>query len=1024
MVMTNYLKISGIVISILSLFICEQAQSQSYVQDCPQYPVSDYWDANCFIKTAEPYGEIRLPQGGVMGLDYENPMWVTIPTNRPEWAIGIAHAWNLHRNMINQVNFPKISYYMAITAHETGMACDCNAQFSAGHIPWSRSGNPPAATNNFPAKCGPAALSVDGCFQMEFLNAWGELNQIMPNRFPCDGFTRVVSGRSSSYKSLGTQALAMTYRNIAYSLLMEYSWQMDPWSVFGSANCDQYAYEKFLAASWNGSISGTFSTLTQPFPVRVGSTRPGVNLVNDRPGARNNPNWDLDATAGYYPEVIAWGMSAIEGNTTYPGYIYQPSLYWGGTPGVDINLVNNALPAQQNHIQLGNYNGAITWATVSQYIDTLTNFYFEYASNPTALNAIKANVQNVFVSISGNVATPIPFMQLGPVIDEIIISFPKENPLVQVLQLDGLPHGSTGNGPSTCGNGIDNSLGQYAPASHIVSRNIQSDTICIGQKLILAGEVVGGEEPSMSYTWYNNGTLTSSGLNDSLYIFTAATIGNYEFKLNVCNQEGGCADAGCTYKIIVTNCNVCGLIATGTTTNTPCRNTAAGSINLSISGAANYSVQYSGRTNGMLTGSASTVSIPNLLDGIYNIKVTNLANPTCYYTFSLTVGYDLDRSDVVRIVSSPDGSCGVNLQAEISSLNCQCNYTVNAVAFPGANQWERFITMKITPSNGRFEVFRGNTFGNPGVLSMPFQLCTGDSIKGELQIIPASGSCDPNRIPPPTNVQASTYDVWVTNSAGVEVFRQRYAPGSVTQGTDRLMFNIPVICPSTTSGYTFLWNPSGATTPGISVFDPNLSTTYTVTATLQGNAACVLQDSKFIPSICAPLPIQFISIEATKKSYGVLINWQMTEDNDRSPYFIERSYDPTTGFKLIGSVPVALGSYSYNDLTNQSGAIVYYRVYKRNQEGEFIYSKIVSVFPSESFYSVGPNPFTTETIFHSTGSGEFNLQILNLLGDKLESHITRNQYTEIGTSLSNGVYFLQILGNDGIVKTIKLIKEE
>ncbi len=950
-------------------------------------------------------------------------MWITIPTNRPEWAIGIAHAWNLHRNMIKKVNFPKISYYMAITGHETGMACDCEAQFSPGHIPWSRSGNPPGNTNYFPAKCGPIARSEDGCFQMEFLNGWGELNQIMPHRFPCNGFERVVSGRSSVYKSVGTQALAMSYRNIAYSLLMEYSWQMDPWSVFGAAGCDEYAYEKFLAASWNGSISGTFSTLTQPTPTRPGSMRPGVNLVTDRAGARTNPNWDLDATAGYYPEVIAWAMSAIEGNTAYPGYIYRPSQYFGGFPAVEINTVNNALTAQQNHIALGYFNDNITWATVNQYIDTLTNFYFEYANDPVALNAIKARVQTAFVSVSGSISTPIPFQQLGPVIDEIILCFPKENPLVQVLQLDGLPHGAAGNGPSSCGNGINSSLGQYAPASHIVSRNIQTSTMCLGQKLILAGEVVGGEEPNLSYRWYVNGSLVSSGVNDSVYVFTPPGLGNYEFSVNVCNAAGGCADAGCNYRITVTNCNACGLVATATPTNTPCRNTAAGSIALNISGASSYSVEYQGRKNGTVTGSGSSIVLPDLLDGLYNIVVRDLANPSCSYTLSVTVGYTVNRNDVVRIFSTPNGSCGYDLQAQISSLNCQCDYTVHAVAFPGANQWERFITMKITPSNGRFETFRANVFGSPGPMERSFQLCTGDSIKGDLEIIPASGSCDPARIPPPVNIQSSSYDVWITNASGTEIFRQRFGPGSVVQGQNRLMFHIPVICPSTTAGYNFSWTPTGATTPNISVFDPNLNTTYTVTATLQGNPSCVLQDSKFIPSNCTPLPVEFLFLQAYRQDPGNLLLWSASEDSERSAYHIERSTEASSGFKEIGTVEAANGNYSFLDVQLGNAPGYYYRVYKMNEEGQLVYSKTVYVDRGDGNFSIGPNPFQTETKFHG-GSAYYNIDVVNLLGQVIDRfEVEKNQVLSIGQNWNKGVYIVEIRDSNGQIKFSKLIKE-
>src|SRR5687767_8602589 len=101
--------------------------------------------------------------------------------------------------------------------------------------------------------------------------------------------------------------------------------------------------------------------------------------------------------------------------------------------------------------------------------------------------------------------------------------------------------------------------------------------ICKGQTLILAGRVVGGEEPNPTYRWYQNGVLMHSGVDDSLHTFNALTPGNYEFELVVCNVAGGCSPA-CSYQIIVTNCTACLLSATTSHVNTPCKGTEGGTI--------------------------------------------------------------------------------------------------------------------------------------------------------------------------------------------------------------------------------------------------------------------------------------------------------------------------------------------------------------------------------------------------------------------------------------------------------------
>lgn len=835
------------------------------IKDCPQFPQYDYWERNCLIKTAEPSGEILIPQGGVDGLNLEQPMWISIPTNRPTWAIAIAHAWNLHRNFIQKVNYPKIGYYMAITGHETGMACDCQADFTPGHRPWSTTGQ---GELNWPAKCGHGARSDDGCFQMEFLNAWGELNQIFPHRFPCSNYDDVISG-----DVFETQALALSYRNIGYSLLMEYSWNMNPWEIFENPNCDEYAYEKFLAASWNGSISGTYKTLTQSNVFSLGGWEPDptkqkanpVHMFENRVATANNPNWDLDGTVAYYPEVIAWSIAAIEGNTTYPGYRYNAGDYTGalistgtGQAGefdylgvqipaggkIPLNSVNGTHPELQNHVQFGHYDTDIYWTDIDYYIDRMIPFYYEFG-DPVSLTAIKDQVKKVFIELTGDELTPISFKKMGPIIDEIILSFPKENPLIAMLQLDGLPNGPSGSGNSTC-------TGLYAPASHIKPVNITTDTMCTKQTLILEADVVGGEEPNMDYTWYLDGNSVASGVDVKEYAFTPLTPGQHYFELMICNQAGGCSMASCTYYITVNECSACNLTASVSTVNTPCRNTAGGALILDVLGSVDYTVYYDGPLKGQVKGTTAQLQIDELLDGIYNIRVEDNIDPTCFYLSSEEIEYDFYMNDVVQASVGQQRDCETDIDAEIVKDDCKCDYTVFARALV-PNRWERFITMKISPSNGRFEIFRANTFVNSGApLSRKFQLCSGETLKGELHIIPASGSCDINR-PDAVNNQLESYEVWVIDPEGTEIHRQTYGPGTATQFNDYLMFDITIQCPYVSPfDYSYQWNPSGKTTASITEQNgANQSIMYTVVATNIQHPQCVTRDSVLVPFSCS-----------------------------------------------------------------------------------------------------------------------------------------------------------------------------
>ncbi len=782
--------------------------------DCPQFPLYDSWDKNCLIKTAEPYGEIRLPQAGVDGLNLESPMWLVLPNNKPGWALGIAHAWNLHRNYIGKINYPKISYYLGILGIETGLACTCSAQFDTASWPWTSQ-----RFDNWDTKCK-FSNPHEGCFQMEEYNAWGQLNQILPYRFPCNGFNANIPAHRFE-----TQAIALTYRNVYNHMTLEYSWNTRLWEIIENPACDPYAYEKLLAVGWNSWIGGIYQNI-------AGLYDPKVNFYTGRAVAATWNCWDLAGTVGFYPDVLGWNMSVLEGNTSYCQYQYPV-----------LSEQNNKPAGTQNHKKLADFDCLYQWSDVSAYIDTVCNFYWEYslAVDPVKNAAVKKRVKAVFDQLGGG--GTVNFKRMGPVVDEIILAFPKEVPLMGSLHDDATPNGYRGNWFSRC-------PGNYAPASHIENRNLKKDTICIGQTLVAAAVIDGGEGPNLGYKWSVNGVV-QAGKTDSLFNFSSNTVGDYMINLNVCNpKEGGCADANCFMRIHVSNCKVCNLLATSTSVNTPCQNSPKGIINLNVNGAANYTVAYDGPSKGTINGSGATVSITGLVDGVYNITITDKTDPTCKFLLSQEVKYDVPMNNKLTASIQTLHECDAKLKAVVEQTNCHCDYTVNMEEI-SPDRWERYVFFDIIPSTGGYETFRGNVFQNTNtVVSKKFSLCTGDKLKVEGHILPASGSCDPHRTDA-VNRQASRYQVWLVGPDGQEIRRDTIKAGAIKQLVDYFVFEYTANCPFTPDPYTYLWTPGNMTGTPVNVTESKfVDKIYTVVATNTLHPLCTLKDTVLVPFKC------------------------------------------------------------------------------------------------------------------------------------------------------------------------------
>ncbi len=356
------------------VLICSSIFAQN---DCPNIPVYSFFEAETFISSSTPDDPSKgtglwLPEGDVVRGADVRPMY--IPDNRPTWAISLAHAWNYSRNVLGEVEHPKLSYLMATVTQESEWACDKSAQWgvNVGHP----LGYP------FPDL-------ADGCFQIEGpSSAFLFLGDIYPYRFQNSHDDLI------SEDNFETSALAKVYYDLIASRAGQYrlGWEFEE-SI--AATLDPYAFEKSISSWFNG---GSYA---------FASNASFYNGSQD-----GNSYWSgLAATTSGYPEKIADNVSVLEDNS---GYATATGISAGSTFN-------------------GYYNELIYWSDFEAYLDTIQDFYHEID-----MNAVKLAVKPVFVDIAGDEVTGVPFTQLGDVIDEIILQLPKEDPMQRALATESI----------------------------------------------------------------------------------------------------------------------------------------------------------------------------------------------------------------------------------------------------------------------------------------------------------------------------------------------------------------------------------------------------------------------------------------------------------------------------------------------------------------------------------------------------------------------------------------------------------
>ncbi len=463
-----------------------------------------------------PIGEIKLGQGRLW------PVWGTsvdahIPQNRVSWAMADVHAAHLFRSVLGTDKIPA-NFYHATAGKESFCGCDQNIVAA-----------PPGS--NFPYSYQPASVG-DGCFQIENNSAYNELIGLFPQRFPTGQHINLVAG-----KHYQTASIAKACYDIFAVKWWAVSKGWQPVEFFNQA-ADPNAARKLIAVAYNrGLWYHALDTV----------------LHFDRPNAIASANispYFLSNSYGYDYQNALTNYTLLLNNQA----AQLPS---------NLTATNPATGQPYNYFD-NFYDPQVTWANVNEYIDSIGPLY-------PAVNfaVVKSAVQTKFNSVNGGNSVSFRF-QLGPVLDELILKLPADDPTNYIAANYGCAAPPPPPPPSCTTTG------------NLVSSNITSNSANLAWNPVSAAtgynvryRVVGNS------SWVSTSSATASASISGLTVCS-----NYEWQVqSVCTIGTSIWTASATFSTIgcscptPTNLTTSAITPTGATLNWAA---AAGAISYEI----------------------------------------------------------------------------------------------------------------------------------------------------------------------------------------------------------------------------------------------------------------------------------------------------------------------------------------------------------------------------------------------------------------------------------------------------------
>ncbi|MFP5041021.1 T9SS type A sorting domain-containing protein [Parasediminibacterium sp. JCM 36343] len=162
-----------------------------------------------------------------------------------------------------------------------------------------------------------------------------------------------------------------------------------------------------------------------------------------------------------------------------------------------------------------------------------------------------------------------------------------------------------------------------------------------------------------------------------------------------------------------------------------------------------------------------------------------------------------------------------------------------------------------------------------------------------------------------------------------------------------------------------------------------------------------------------PLPVTFITFDATLFNESIIIKWQTATELNTSNFIISHSENGIE-FNNIGSVKATgsgANSYEFIDYTPTIGTN-YYRLQSMDKDGSSSYSKVVSInFGDNQSFSIIPNPARDfATISFSKTVDKATIAVYDITGKAVitQSLSGTNSYKLNTQTLTNGVYVIKV----------------
>jgi hypothetical protein len=185
-----------------------------------------------------------------------------------------------------------------------------------------------------------------------------------------------------------------------------------------------------------------------------------------------------------------------------------------------------------------------------------------------------------------------------------------------------------------------------------------------------------------------------------------------------------------------------------------------------------------------------------------------------------------------------------------------------------------------------------------------------------------------------------------------------------------------------------------------------------------------------------PLPVNYLSFTGTVENTGVSLNWTTAQEQNSNYFEVQRSTD-NNNYAAIGQVTAAHNSslptnYSFTDASPASGNN-YYRLKEVDLDGNFMYSKIVSVnfgVTGQNVVAVYPNPAheSFQLQFKNMQTGKYEMSLLSPVGQVIQSRSIQVSNTAsyietvpLSSGLAEGTYIVRLIDQQHHVYISKVV---